>query len=265
MRNIGTLEKEKQELLAEETGLLYVPIAHRIGLYRIKTELDDRILKFTEPEIYSQIEQKIRETQQDRDKYTSAFMRPIELRLRENGFICEMKSRVKSISSIYRKMKRQQVVFEKVYDLFAIRIIIENIVESEKSDCWKVYSLVTDIYTPNPKRLRDWTSFPKPTGYESLHTTVVGPSGKWVEVQIRTRRMDDIAEKGYAAHWKYQTGGKKDMQTALFTSIREMLEKPVMLSPEKHISNLNGVSSPPLGANRKNSRDTPLLCGGVIH
>jgi len=236
MRHIELYPEEKQSLLAEETALLYVPIAHRIGLYTIKTELDDRVLKYTEPGKYSQIERKIRETQKDRDRYTVTFMQPIELILKENGFDCELKSRVKSISSINRKMQRQEVEFEKVYDLFAIRIILNNMVESEKSDCWKVYSLVTDIYTPNPKRLRDWTSFPKPTGYESLHTTVVGPSGKWVEVQIRTRRMDDIAEKGYAAHWKYQTGGKKEMQTTLYASIREMLAKPVKLGHEKPIS-----------------------------
>jgi len=236
MRHIEQYPKEMQSLLAEETALLYVPIAHRIGLYRIKTEMDDRVLQYTDPAIYEQIERKIRETQRDRDRYTAGFMHPIEQRLKENGFDCELKSRIKSISSIWRKMQRQQVEFEKVYDLFAIRIIINNTIENEKSDCWKVYSLVTDIYLPNPKRLRDWTSFPKPTGYESLHATVVGPSGKWVEVQIRTRRMDDIAEKGYAAHWKYKTGGKKEMQTTLYASIREMLEKPGRLNAEKHIS-----------------------------
>ena len=236
MRHILDFPAEKQTRLAGETTLLYVPLAHRIGLYRIKTELEDLVMRFSDPEIYYQIQQKIQETQKDRDRYTSEFIRPIEERLKENGFICEIKSRVKSVPSIYRKMIAQKVEFDKVYDLFAIRIILDNTIEDEKSDCWKVYSLVTDIYTPNPRRLRDWITLPKSTGYESLHTTVIGPEGKWVEVQIRTRHMDDIDEKSIAAHWKYKSNGKTDGQTEFYAAIREMLENPVPSSPEMDIS-----------------------------
>ena len=193
-------------------------------------------MRVTEPEIYQQIGQKIKDTQEDRDRYTAEFIRPIDERLRENGFICEIKSRVKSIPSIRKKMQVQKVEFEKVYDLFAIRIIVENTIENEKSDCWKIYSLVTDIYTPNPRRLRDWISFPKTTGYESLHTTVIGPEGKWVEVQIRSRRMDDIAEKSFAAHWKYKTESKTADPLDFYSTIRELLENPVQSFTEKPVS-----------------------------
>jgi len=236
MRHIHDFPAEKQSRLAGETALLYVPLAHRIGLYRIKTELEDLVMRFSDPDNYLKIQQKIQETQKDRDRYTSEFIGPIEERLKENGFVCEIKSRVKSIPSIHRKIIAQKVEFDKVYDLFAIRIILDNTIENEKSDCWKVYSLVTDIYTPNPRRLRDWISFPKSTGYESLHTTVIGPEGKWVEVQIRTRHMDDIAEKSIAAHWKYKSGGKNDGQTDFYAAIREMLENPLPSSPEMDIS-----------------------------
>jgi guanosine-3',5'-bis(diphosphate) 3'-pyrophosphohydrolase len=236
MRHILELPVENQTRITGETSLLYVPLAHRIGLYRIKTELEDLVMKYSEPVTYSQIQQKIQETQKDRDRYTSDFIRPIEERLKENGFVCEIKSRVKSVPSIYRKIIAQKVEFDKVYDLFAIRIILDNTIEDEKSDCWKVYSLITDIYTPNSRRLRDWISFPKSTGYESLHTTVIGPEGKWVEVQIRTRHMDDIAEKSIAAHWKYKSSGKIDGQTDFYAAIREMLENPVPASPEMDIS-----------------------------
>ena len=236
LRHISDFPSEKQLRFAGETSVLYVPLAHRIGLYRIKTELEDLVMQFSHPEIYLQIQKKIQETQKDRDRYTSEFIGPIEERLTENGFVCEIKSRVKSIPSIHRKIIAQKVEFDKVYDLFAIRIILDNTIENEKSDCWKVYSLVTDIYTPNPRRLRDWISFPKSTGYESLHTTVIGPEGKWVEVQIRTRHMDDIAEKSIAAHWKYKSDGKTDGQTDFYAAIREMLENPLPSSPEMDIS-----------------------------
>jgi len=236
MRHILDFPADKQARLIGQTSMLYVPLAHRIGLYRIKTELEDLVMQFSEPEIYRQIEQRIQETQKDRDRYTSDFIRPIAERLKENGFLCEIKSRVKSVPSIYRKMIAQKVEFDKVYDLFAIRIILDNTIEDEKSDCWKVYSLVTDIYTPNPRRLRDWITLPKSTGYESLHTTVIGPEGKWVEVQIRTRHMDDIDEKSIAAHWKYKSTGKTDGQTEFYAAIREMLENPVPSSPEMDIS-----------------------------
>jgi GTP pyrophosphokinase len=236
MRHIEDFPPEKQTRLTGECTHLYVPLAHRIGLYRIKTELEDLVMRFSEPEIYRQILQKIQETQKDRDRYTSAFIRPIKDRLNDNGFVAEIKSRVKSIPSIHRKMIAQKVEFDKVYDLFAIRIILDNTLENEKSDCWKVYSLVTDIYTPNPRRLRDWITLPKSTGYESLHTTVIGPDGKWVEIQIRTRHMDDIAEKSIAAHWKYKSEGKTDERTDFYSAIREMLEKPIPSSPEMDIS-----------------------------
>jgi GTP pyrophosphokinase len=232
VRHLGENIDGKQDLICEETALLYVPVAHRIGLYRIKTEMEDRVMHFKDPETYLQLEQKIRETQKDRDQYAAAFIQPIEQRLRENGFDCEIKSRIKSIPSIHKKMVAQKVEFARVYDLFAIRIIIKNSVENEKADCWKVYSLVTDIYTPNPRRLRDWISFPKSTGYESLHTTVIGPEGRWVEVQIRTQRMDDIAEKSFAAHWRYKSGDNSDPKTSFYAAIREMLEKPVQSSRE---------------------------------
>ena len=232
-RNLVKYPPEVQAKICGESSSLYIPIAHRLGLYRVKTEMEDCVMKFTEPEIYRQLEQKLKETQKDRDQYAMNFIKPIGESLNTNGFDCEIKNRIKSIPSIWRKMQVQNVEFERVYDLFAIRIILKNTVENEKADCWKVYSLVTDIYTPNPRRLRDWISFPKPTGYESLHTTVIGPEGKWVEVQIRTSRMDEIAEKSFAAHWKYKTGHHPGLNTDLFASIREMLEKPVQSGQER--------------------------------
>jgi GTP pyrophosphokinase len=236
MRHLLDYSVEKQNLIIGETLALYIPIAHRLGLYRIKNELEDRVMRATDPRTYELIEKKLTDTKADRDHYTADFIRPIEKRLKESGFDCELKSRVKSIPSIRRKMLTQKVEFEKVYDLFAIRVILNKTVENDAADCWKIYSLVTDIYTPNPRRLRDWISFPKTTGYESLHTTVIGPEGRWVEVQIRTRRMDEIAEKGFAAHWKYKSGNKAQPETDLYASIREMLETPVQTSFEKAIS-----------------------------
>ncbi|MGE5424320.1 MAG: RelA/SpoT family protein [Syntrophothermus sp.] len=236
VRNLKILPADLQRQVTGEAVHLYIPIAHRTGLYRIKTELEDKVMAFTQPEVYSQLARKIRESQEDRNRYTKEFIHPIETKLKETGFECEILSRVKSIPSIYRKMQIQKVEFEKVYDLFAIRIIINNTLENEASDCWRVYSLVTDIYTPNSLRLRDWISFPKPSGYSSLHTTVIGPGGKWVEVQIRTRRMDDIAEKSTAAHWKYKAGKKSSDSVAFFARIRESLEKPVAKAAEKTVT-----------------------------
>jgi GTP pyrophosphokinase len=227
LRHISEKEPEIQAVILKEDSILYLPITHRIGLYRLKTEFEDRIMRYLKPEIHEFIEEMLNETRADRDEFTRDFIRPIEESLVEHGFNCEIRNRVKSIPSIYRKMQLQKVEFEKVYDLFAIRIILNEVVESEKADCWKIYSLVTDIYTPNPRRLRDWISFPKSTGYESLHSTVIGPGGRWVEVQIRTRRMDEIAEKGPAAHWKYKTGDSISAGTDLYTAVREMLEAPV--------------------------------------
>ena len=236
IRHLSNYYIEKQHLIAGETKALYIPIAHRLGLYRIKHEMEDRVMRFSDPETYDAILKKLSETKDDRDQYTTDFIKPIRKRLIENGFDCDLKSRIKSIPSIYRKMKMQKVDFERVYDLFAIRIILNKTIENDAADCWKIYSLVTDIYTPNPRRLRDWISFPKPTGYESLHTTVIGPGGRWVEVQIRTRRMDEIAEKGFAAHWRYKTQGKSEVKTDMYAGIRELLENSSHASLEKSIS-----------------------------
>lgn len=236
MRHLSDYSPEKQNMIAGETQVLFIPIAHRLGLYQIKNELEDRVMRFTDTETYTLIETKLRDTKADRDHYTADFIKPIEKLLVENGFDCELKSRVKSIPSIRRKILTQKVEFEKVYDLFAIRVILNKTVENDAADCWKMYSLITDIYTPNPRRLRDWISFPKSTGYESLHTTVIGPEGRWVEVQIRTRRMDEIAEKGFAAHWKYKAGSKTQTRDALYAGIRAMLEKPGQASLEKAIN-----------------------------
>ena len=235
IRHLEKFEKEKQEMIAGEASLLYLQIAHRLGLYKIKKELEDVTMRFYKKNIYEDIEQKIKNTQKDRDKYIKDFIEPIRESLIENGLDCEILGRVKSIPSIWRKIQTQKVNFEKVYDLFAIRIIINKTQENEKADCWKAYSIVTDLYTPNPRRLRDWISYPKSTGYESLHTTVIGADGKWVEVQIRTRRMDDVAEKGFAAHWKYKSSYSKETKTDWFSEIRELLEKPES-SLEKGIS-----------------------------
>jgi GTP pyrophosphokinase len=226
MRHLENYTYEKQCRIAGETQALYIPIAHRLGLYKIKNELEDLVMQFTDAKTYELIARKLAETSADREEYTHDFIEPIRQILEQQGFDCEIKSRVKSIPSIRRKMKVQKVDFEKVYDLFAIRIILNQVVENEAADCWRIYSLVTNIYTPNPRRLRDWISFPKPTGYESLHTTVVGPGGRWVEVQIRTRRMDEIAEKGFAAHWKYKSGDKQEIRPDFFATLRSMLESP---------------------------------------
>ncbi|MBI4647397.1 MAG: bifunctional (p)ppGpp synthetase/guanosine-3',5'-bis(diphosphate) 3'-pyrophosphohydrolase, partial [Bacteroidia bacterium] len=222
--------KQKQKEIANETLHLYAPIAHRLGLYNIKTELEELSVKYSESELYSSIERKLHETEADREKYINNFIRPIKTALAEHGYKFEIKGRVKGIFSVLKKMKKQQVEFHEVYDIFAIRVILESGTENEKDDCWKVYSLITDIYQPNPRRLRDWISSPKLSGYESLHTTVIGPQGKWVEIQIRTKRMDEVAEKGHAAHWKYKKEAVSDDSAAWLTKIREILEKPF---PEK--------------------------------
>jgi len=236
MRHISEYSPEKQNIITGETQALYIPIAHRLGLYKIKNELEDRFMRFTDPQTYALIEYKLQESKSDRDQYTADFIKPIEKQLIENGFDCELKSRVKSIPSIRRKMLTQKVDFEKVYDLFAIRVILNRTIENDAADCWKIYSLITDIYTPNPRRLRDWISFPKSTGYESLHTTVIGPEGRWVEVQVRTRRMDEIAEKGFAAHWKYKSGSTAQTRDAFYADIRDLLEKPLKALQETPIS-----------------------------
>jgi guanosine-3',5'-bis(diphosphate) 3'-pyrophosphohydrolase len=204
MRNLERAEEKERLPLASETYFLYAPLAHRLGFYNLKTELEDLSIKYLEPEQYNHITEKLKQTASSRNRLISEFSQPIRKKLDKHGFRYTIKSRTKSIHSILLKMKKQGVDFEEVYDLFAVRIIIESKQEKEKSDCWQVYSIVTDLYQPNPSRMRDWISVPKSNGYESLHTTVIGPRGKWVEVQIRTLRIDEIAEKGIAAHYKYK-------------------------------------------------------------
>lgn len=226
MRTLGSMPREKQLKIASETAYLYAPLAHRLGLYAIKTELDDLSLKYTEPEVYKTIALKLQQSRRDREKFIQEFTKPISDELDKEGYSYDIKGRPKSINSIWIKMKNQGVTFEEVYDLFAIRIIIDCPFESEKADCWKVYSIITDHFTPNPDRLRDWISTPKANGYESLHTTVMSKEGKWVEVQIRTKRMNEIAEKGYAAHWKYKESNTEGALDEWISKIREMLDSP---------------------------------------
>ena len=227
MRTLGAMPIHKKEKIASETLFLYAPLAHRLGLYTIKTELEDLGLKHTKPEEYKDISNWLNNTKEERNKYIRKFIRPIKTVLKEREFSFEIKGRPKSIYSIRKKMTAQNVSFKQVYDKSAVRIIIDSPIDREKSDCWRVYSFVTDFYKPNPDRLRDWISTSKSNGYESLHTTVMGPEGKWVEVQIRSKRMDEIAEKGYAAHWKYKNQKSKDSSLDVWiTKIRELLENP---------------------------------------
>lgn len=225
MRTLDSMPKHKQLKIASETLYLYAPLAHRLGLYIIKTELEDLGLKFTKSEVYKAISEKLDETKKGRHRYINKFIVPIKDELDKQSFKINIKGRPKSIFSIRNKMLKQGVEFEEVFDKFAIRVIVDSSPENEKSDCWRIYSIVTDFYKPNPDRLRDWISTPKSNGYEALHTTVMGPNGKWVEVQIRTARMDEIAEKGYAAHWKYkQSGVKESNLDNWINKIRELLE-----------------------------------------
>jgi len=215
---------EARKQVSNEAAYLYAPLAHKLGLYKLKSELEDLSLKYTEKDIYYHIKEKLNETKASRDRYIAAFIQPIQKKLEDAGLKFHMKGRTKSIHSIYQKMKKQKCPFEGVYDLFAIRIILDSEYEKEKQECWQVYSIVSDMYMPNPKRLRDWLSVPKSNGYESLHTTVMGPEGKWVEVQIRTERMDDIAERGFAAHWRYKGVKGESGLDEWLTTIREALE-----------------------------------------
>ncbi len=226
MRFLSEYSILQQEKIAYEASYLYAPLAHRIGLYGIKTELEDLALKYTAKDTYKEIAKKLNETKRSRDQYIVEFIEPVKKRIKDAGFNFEIKGRTKSIYSIWNKIKKQNTTFENIYDLFAIRIIIDCPLEQEKSECWQVYSIITDMYTPNPKRLRDWLSIPKLNGYESLHITVMGPNGKWVEVQIRTRRMDEIAEKGLAAHWKYKGIKEEQGIDEWLKNIREILENP---------------------------------------
>ncbi len=225
MRQIKEAANEEARLqVAGEAAYLYAPLAHKLGLYKLKSELEDLSLKYTEHDVYYHIKGKLNETKASRDRYIAAFIGPIEQKLREAGLRFHIKGRTKSIHSIYQKMKKQKCAFEGVYDLFAIRVILDSAPEKEKQECWQVYSIVTDMYQPNPKRLRDWLSVPKSNGYESLHITVMGPEGKWVEVQIRTERMDEIAERGLAAHWRYKGVKGESGLDEWLTSVREALE-----------------------------------------
>ncbi len=228
MRRLDLQTPEVRMKISVETSYLYAPLAHRLGLYYINSELLDLCLKYQNSEAYNVVATRLKETDRERASFVAEFVKPIEEKLKARGFSFDMKARTKSINSIWRKMQAQNVDFDEVMDLFAIRVILNSELASEKSDCWQVYSVVTEEYQSNPKRMRDWITIPKSNGYESLHTTVLGPHGKWVEVQIRTRRMDEIAEKGLAAHWKYKGGtGSSEMEKWL-ANIREILENPEM-------------------------------------
>lgn len=227
MRQIKDSENDKDRIqVANEAAYLYVPLAHKLGLYKIKSELEDLSLKYTQKETYYFIKDKLNETKTSREKYIAAFIAPISKKLKETGLQFNIKGRTKSIYSIWNKIQKQKTPFEGIYDLFAIRIILDSPEEKERQECWQAYSIVADMYQPNPKRLRDWLSIPKSNGYESLHTTVMGPEGKWVEVQIRTQRMDEIAERGLAAHWRYKGIKDESGLDEWLTSVREALEHP---------------------------------------
>ncbi|PWK77924.1 GTP pyrophosphokinase [Mucilaginibacter oryzae] len=226
MRTMEFMPRDKQLKLSSETVYLYAPLAHRLGLYAIKSELEDLSMKYMERETYQFIKNKLNEKKTERERFIRDFIEPINKVLHSQGLEADIFGRPKSIHSIWNKMKKKSIPFEEVYDLFAIRIILDSPQEHEKADCWKAYSIVTDQYRPNPDRLRDWISSPKANGYESLHTTVMGPRGQWVEVQIRTKRMNEIAEKGFAAHWKYKESSTDSGLDQWVSKVREMLKNP---------------------------------------
>ncbi len=226
MRTLDSMPRDKQLKISSETIYLYAPLAHRLGLYAIKSELEDLAMKYTESTTYKLIAQKLNETRVERTRFIKEFIGPISEQLEKQGLSFHIFGRPKSIHSIWKKMKSKGIPFEEVYDLFAIRIILDSPIETEKADCWKAYSIVTDQYIPNPDRLRDWISSPKGNGYESLHTTVMGPKGKWVEVQIRSKRMNEIAEKGFAAHWKYKEQTIDSGLDQWIQKVREVLSNP---------------------------------------
>ncbi|MBD3748236.1 MAG: bifunctional (p)ppGpp synthetase/guanosine-3',5'-bis(diphosphate) 3'-pyrophosphohydrolase [Sphingobacteriales bacterium] len=226
MRTMDFMPRDKQLKICSETVYLYAPLAHRLGLYAIKSELEDLSMKYMEPETYKFVATKLNEKKAEREAFIKSFIGPIDRILKEQDLEASVVGRPKSIHSIWNKMKKKGIPFEEVYDLFAIRIILDSKPENEKSDSWKAYSIVTDLYRPNPDRLRDWISSPKANGYESLHTTVMGPKGQWVEVQIRTQRMNEIAEKGFAAHWKYKESSSDSGLDQWVTKVRELLSNP---------------------------------------
>ena len=227
MRTLGSMPRHKQLKIAAETSFIYAPLAHRLGLYSFKTEFQDLSMKINEPEMYKEIERKLQESKQERTRYINEFLKPLNEALNEIGYPYRTTGRPKSIYSIANKIKTKNVPFEEIYDLFAVRIIVDVPIKKEKQICWQIYSIVTDVHTPIAERLKDWITTPKSNGYESLHTTVIGPEGNYVEVQIRSERMDEVAEKGFAAHWKYKgVNGQPDLFESWFNSIRDILENP---------------------------------------
>ena len=225
MRIAKFIPHEEHRLqIAAEAAYLYAPLSHKLGLYKIKSELEDLSLKLRDRETYDFIKAKLNETKRSREQYIAAFIAPVDEKLKALGLNFDIKGRTKSIHSIHNKLQKQKIEFEKIYDLFAIRIILDTSVEKEKAECWQAYSVVTDMYQPNPQRLKDWLSVPKSNGYESLHTTVMGQEGRWVEVQIRSKRMDEIAEKGLAAHWKYKGLKGENVLDNWLNNVREVLE-----------------------------------------
>lgn len=227
IQNIQLIAVQDKPSFLNKIQFIFIPIAHRLGLYKIKTEMEDLWLKYSNPSIHYLISRRIAETEGVRNEYIRSFIQPLEKELEKQGFDCHIFGRPKSVYSIHKKMQNKKVGFDEVYDLFAIRIIINKTVENEKADCWKIYSIITNLYQPEPLRLRDWISKPKDSGYESLHTTVLGPKNRWIEVQIRTKRMDEIAEKGEAAHWKYKENNTQNSQSNLLQGIRSTLEKGI--------------------------------------
>ena len=226
MRHLKLFSEEDQKAIGAEVGYLYAPMAHRMGLYGMKSEMEDLSMKFTNREVYLDIARQLNETKRSRDAYIESFIKPLREVLDQSGLKYEIKGRTKTISSIYHKIQKSHASIENIYDLFAIRIIIDCDLKDEKAECWRVYSIVTDLYQPNPVRLKDWISVPKGNGYESLHITVFGPQQRWVEVQIRTQRMDEVAEKGFCAHWKYKGIKTEENMEKWLANIREVLENP---------------------------------------
>ncbi len=227
MRTLGSMPPHKQMKIASETAFIYAPLAHRLGLYKVKTEFEDLCMKITEAERYQEIEIKLKETEKQRARFVSEFTKPLRKEIEALGIKFRISGRAKSVFSVSNKMKKKQIPFEEIYDLFAVRIIVDVPKANEKSICWQIYSIITDAYNPIPERLKDWVSTPKSNGYESLHTTVVGPKGRFVEVQIRSERMDEVAEKGLAAHWKYKgVSSSNSIFDRWLNHVREMLASP---------------------------------------
>ena len=242
MRTLESMAPDKQKKIASETVYIYAPLAHRLGFYNIKSELEDLSLKFNNPDVYFDIAERLELAKENREKYIEEFKKEVSEQLLDEGLNFSIKGRAKAISSIYRKMLKQNVTFDEVFDNYAIRIIYKSDAKNEKFLAWKIYSIVTDLYHSNPQRMRDWISQPRSTGYESLHLTVLGPDKKWIEVQIRSERMDDIAEKGVAAHYKYKEGFSKNSDEKNFdtwvTEIREVLENQQSLTTTELLDNI---------------------------